>query len=317
MCVRVKKEKEGGRTVLGATPARVRTMELEELLQAPQPAAEAEVPVQAPLQWEIDITEELKTIRGVPGGSKKDGKMRMRRWFKNSPLEDVLLFESQRNIEILLSAGGQQEMKFTRGGVLMEKRFARLVLNKSCLGWEESDEVYLCLERDAKKTTQRSSGDLLACISTKRWQEKTGAPRQSDCVPRDSSGAVNTEQAGLYAQQPPAKRAKQALPEPLVKEGENFHVIALIRDTGTRDQGQVMLTNDQRRIFDCLYRPPAVEPFMDAADKWLSTFGAAPFVTVCEKLPTQSCSCISPFLPPPPHFPLFTLCVRSFFWMLW
>ena len=92
-------------------------------------------------------------------------------------------------------------------------------------------------------------------------------------------------------------------------------MIALIRDTGTRDQGQVMLTNDQRRIFDCLYRPPAVEPFMDAADKWLSTFGAAPFVTVCEKTPHPKLFLHFPFPSPSAPVPaLHALCAFFFFW---
>ena len=234
-------------------------------------------------ECEIDITDELGRRKAPVHGAGKEGKQRMRKWFVDTVFDGVLVYETQRNIEILLSDDKHTEMTFGRGGVLMQEQFAQLVLNKSCLGWEKSDEVYLCLERDAKKTTHRTSGNLLACISTGVWQEKIKhANTNIQPVPGSGIDVASIRGEDVMPMPPPAKRAKSEASEAASKEeNERFHVIALIRHEKTNKSERVFLVNDQDRIFNTLYKEPDVDAYMTAADKWASTFGTAQFVSVC------------------------------------
>lgn len=258
-------------------------MEPEELESASPPLAETECEVLG--ENEIDITDELGRRKNIKRETEKDGgKMRMRKWFADTLFDGVLVYGTQKNIEVLLTDDEHKEMRFTRGGVLMQDQFAQLVLNKSCLGWQKSDEVYLCLEKDAKKVTHRTSGNLLACISTKTWLAKIEqAKRGTQQALSTSTDAPNTDSPFLApVQPPPAKRVKCEPGEPAGKEeSENFHVIALIRHERTSSGERVFLVNDQERIFSTLYKSPDIEAYIAADNKWVSTFGAAQFVNVC------------------------------------
>ena len=296
-------------------------MEPEELSppSPPIPETEAEVPDGS----EIDITDELSRRRVFKYEFEKEGsKVRMRKWFAGTVLDGLLVYGVQKNIEVLLSNDEGKEMRLTRGGVLMHEGFAQLVLNKSCLGWQKSDEVYLCLEKDAKKVTHRTSGKLMACISTKLWLQKIGKGKQ-DAQPALVSSTPRTERRSAARMQPPAKRIKSESGEPANKEeNENYHVIALIRYV-RKQKERVFLVNDQDRIFKTLYQSPDTEAYIAAANKWASAFGTAPFVNVCDTFQPPPffpatkvvplCYRLSHFFFPPP-IPTFHLPRNSPFW---
>ena len=268
---------------------------------------------------EIDITQDLANVE--QDDQEPAGSCDMSKWIVNTPFYRRVYLgakgkprgrddddKNTHNIKISVAIQGEvRPVGFIRRGMRMKEELEDVIMKKTygCDWPMDHTSVYLCIECEAKKLSQKVKNRWIVCVDIDCWARVFSSQIKRNRV-RPTLAAQKTlkaiEAAAAWreretTQQPPAKRAR-------VMQTQRYVAVAFIYKP--HDSTNFKLVTNPYQLCGLLYRPPEVDRYIKAQDDWMKIFQESPSIGVC------SCPHLR-FVRPPTHHSGITLflCARN------